>query len=128
MGRNMKKILLSLSILLLTGCSVYMAADKSGTDIASVQKCNTRIQFVNLGAQILSSERMQDGTLVEIYRVKAEKGSAIRSVMHGLLDLSTGFLWELAGTPIEAALNQDKFMTVKVTYDAKDTVISAEFV
>ena len=124
----MKKILLPLSILLLTGCSVYMAGNKSGTNAASVQKCNTRIQFINLGAQILSSERLENGNLVEIYQIKAEKGSAVRAVMHGLLDLSTGFMWELAGTPIEACLNKDQFITVKVTYAADDTVISAEFV
>lgn len=124
----MKKILLTLSILLFTGCSVYMAGDRSGTDIASVQKCNTRIQFINLGAQILSSERLENGNLVEIYQIKAEKGSAVRAVMHGLLDLSTGFIWELAGTPIEASLNKDQFITVKVTYGPDDTVVSAEFV
>lgn len=124
----MKKILLPLSILLLSGCSVYMAGNKSGTDMASVQKCNTRIQFINLGAKILSSERLENGNLVEIYQIKAEKGSAVRAVMHGLLDLSTGFMWELAGTPIEAFLNKDQFITVKVTYAANDTVISAEFV
>ena len=105
-----------------------MAGNKSGTNAASVQKCNTRIQFINLGAQILSSERLENGNLVEIYQIKAEKGSAVRAVMHGLLDLSTGFMWELAGTPIEACLNKDQFITVKVTYAANDTVISAEFV
>ena len=124
----MKKILFFLSLILCTGCAVYMAANKKGTDVASVQKCSTRVQFLNLGAKILSSERLPDGSLVEIYQVQAEKGSAVRAIMHGLLDLSTGFIWEFAGTPIEATMNKDEFITVKVTYGPGDTVLKAEFV
>ena len=105
-----------------------MAGHKTGTDVASVQKCTTRIQFLNLGAKILKSERLQDGSLVEIYQVKAEKGSAVRAIMHGLLDLSTGFVWELAGTPIEAHMTKDEFITVKVTYGSGDTILKAEFI
>lgn len=112
----------------LSGCSVYMASRKTGTDIASVQKCSTRLQFLNLGAKILKSERLQDGSLVEIYQVQAEKGSAVRAIMHGLLDLSTGFVWEIVGTPIESSLNKDNFLTIKVTYGAEDIVLKAEFI
>jgi hypothetical protein len=48
--------------------------------------------------------------------------------MHGVLDISTGFLWEVAGTPIESYLGQQEYITVKVTYGPKDNVISAELV
>ena len=37
--------------------------------------------------------------------------------MHALLDISTGFLWEFAGTPIESSLGQRKAYSVKVTFD-----------
>lgn len=105
-----------------------MAGHKTGTDVASVQRCSTRIQFINLGAKIVKSERLADGNLVEIYQVQAEKGSAVRAIMHGLLDLSTGFMWELVGTPIEATMNKDQFITIKVTYGPGDVVLKAEFV
>lgn len=124
----MKKFLFPLCLFLCSGCSVYMAGHKTGTDVASVQRCNTRIQFINLGAKIVKSERLADGNLVEIYQVQAEKGSAVRAIMHGLLDLSTGFMWELVGTPIEASMNKDQFITIKVTYGPGDTVLKAEFV
>lgn len=125
---SIKKILPLVSTFFFTGCSIYMAANKTGADIASVQKCSTRVQFINLGAKIISSERLSDGNLVEIYQIKAEQGSAVRAIMHGLLDLSTGFIWEIAGTPIEATMSKDQFITVKVTYGPGDTVLKAELV
>lgn len=124
----MKKLIFCLPIIFCCACSVYMAGAKTGTDIASVQKCTSRIQFINLGATVISSERLPDGKLIEIYQMKAEKGSAIRAIMHGLLDVSTGFAWELVGTPIEAILNEEKFITVKVTYNPEDVILKAEFI
>jgi hypothetical protein len=123
----MKKFLPLLSTFLFIGCSVYMAADKTGTDVASVQKCNTRIQFMNLGAKVISSERLPDGNLVEIYQVKAEKSSAVRAIMHGLLDLSTGFGWEFIGTPLELYLIHESNFTLRVTYDSNDALVRADF-
>jgi len=105
-----------------------MASQKAGTDLASIQKCNTRVQFLNIGAKILQSERLADGNLVEIYQVQAEKGSVVRAIMHGILDCSTGFMWELVGTPIEASVNKEQFITIKVTYGQNDVILKAEFI
>ena len=111
-----------------TGCSVYMAAQKDGVELSKLQGCTTRLQFMNLGATVLSSERLLDGSLVEVYQVPAEKGSVARAIMHGLLDLSTGFCWEIVGTPLEASLSKREVITIKVTYDAKEVPLKAEFV
>lgn len=111
-----------------TGCAVYMSAKKDGVDVSEVQKCTTRMQFLNLGSKILHTERLPDGNLVEIYQVPKERGSAVRAIMHGLLDISTGFTWELFGTPIEATLSRKEVMTIKVTYGPNDVPLKAEFV
>lgn len=123
----MKKILL-LTCLICSGCAVYMAANKKGTDIVSMQRCSTRLQFLNLGATVLSSERMADGSLQEIYQVPKEKGSAVRAMMHGILDLSSGLTWEIIGTPMEAYLNTDEYITIKVTYGKDDAIQKAEII
>ncbi len=123
----MKKIaLVALSILLFPSCSVFMAANKEGSDISQVQSCHTRAQFLDLGAKIVSTERLPSGELVETYQIPKEKGSAARAVMHGLLDISTCFLWEIAGTPIEGTLNKQEFITVKITYGPDDIAKKAE--
>ncbi|MCE5319445.1 MAG: hypothetical protein LLG04_19025 [Parachlamydia sp.] len=104
-----------------------MAGKKSGTDITRVQRCSTRVQFLNLGATILKSERLPDGSLVEIYQFKKEKGSTSRALMHGVLDALTGCTWELIGTPMELYIDSEEFITIRVTYGQNDTVLSAEF-
>ena len=126
----MSKRLLSIIpiILVLSGCSVYMAAKRDGVDVSEVQKCSTRTQFLSLGAKIISSERLEDGSLVEVYQIPKEKGSAARAVMHGLLDISTGFLWEIAGTPMEAMMTKKEFIVIKVTYGKNDVPVKAEIV
>ena len=105
-----------------------MAANTKGVDVKEVQKCSTRMQFLNLGAKILNTERLSNGNLVEIYQIPKERGSKLRAVMHGLLDLSTAFAWEIFATPIEASMSKNEFITIKVTYDSNDVPLKAEFV
>lgn len=111
-----------------TACSAYMAAPREGVNVEDVQQCRSRQQFVNLGSKIVSSQRSPDGNLVEIYQVSKANGSALRAIMHGLLDISTGFAWELIGTPIEIYLNHNDTYVVRVTYDLNDVPVKAEFV
>ncbi len=122
----MKKILFSLSLLLLPSCSVVMASNTSGTDIESVQSAWSRTQLIALGAEPIITERNEAGLLVETYKIQKECGSVARAYMHGLLDLITAFLWEFAGTPIESALDQKRFYSVKVTFDENEQVQKME--
>lgn len=103
-----------------------MASSKSGAGMDQIQKCNTRMQFLNIGAKIIESNTLDDGIVIETYQIPSEKGSAARAIMHGLLDVSTLGLWEIAGTPIESEMNKDRFITVKVTYSASGAVIKIE--
>ena len=121
----MKKIiylgLMSISLCVLSSCSVVMAAKKEGTTVAKVQQCRTRSQFIAQGASIMSSERQANGDLIEIYRFKKERGSVARAFMHGVLDVSTCGLWEVVGTPIEGC-DSDEYFCLKVTYDGEENI------
>ena len=111
---------------LFTSCSVMMASNRGGTDIDAIQGIRTRTEMIALGADPIASERYENGELVETYRILKEKGSVSRAILHGLLDLSTGFLWEFAGTPIESALGQKKYYSVKVTYNESEQIKKME--
>lgn len=103
-----------------------MAAHKEGADVSQIQACHTRAQFLQLGAKVVNSERLPSGELVETYQIPKEKGSAARAVMHGLLDVGTLGIWEVAGTPIEGSLDKQEFITVKVTYGPDEVAKRAE--
>jgi hypothetical protein len=102
-----------------------MASKKGGFDLDTIQAATNRGQFLNFGAPI-DSEVNAEGDRTETYRIMKEKGSVARACMHGVLDLSTGFLWELVGTPIESALSQEKYYAVKVLFDAENQVKKIE--
>lgn len=101
-------------LFLLSSCSVYMAANKKGVDIAEVSNCRTRGCIQGKGAILVSSSEGQNGELIETYNVRKPTGSTGRAVMHGVLDLATLGIWEVAGTPIEGAQNEEEFVAIKV--------------
>ena len=69
----------------------------------------------------------QDRRMTEMtYKVRAKKGSTARAVMHGLLDVSTLGVWEVAGTPIEGAKGKKKFFAIKVYYDKNENIKKIE--
>ena len=109
-----------------TSCSVIMASNKEGTDVESIQNIRTRSQLIALGADPISHEKKETGELVESYKILKEKGSVARAFMHGTLDVLSGFLWELAGTPIESTLTQKKYFSVKVTYNEAEQIQKIE--
>lgn len=111
---------------LLSSCSVMMASNRGGVDIEMVQSVRTRMQLIALGADPISSGKNDQGETIEIFKVMKERGSAARAFMHGLLDLSTLFIWELAGTPIESALDEKKFFSLKVTFDENEQIKKIE--
>lgn len=107
--------------LLLSGCSVAMAAKKSGHSIDEVQRSVTRSQILQLTEKTLSSERTSEGRLVETYSIRKESGSTARAIMHGVLDVSTLCVWEVIGTPMEGVLNKKEYLLIKVTYEKDDS-------
>jgi hypothetical protein len=53
----------------------------------------------------------------EAFKILKPQGSTGRAVMHGLLDVATLGIWEVAGTPMEGAYDKDKYYAIRVTYE-----------
>lgn len=131
MKTKSKKLILGVFVVLmvtltLSSCSVAMAARKSGTDVSKIQQVQTRTQILATGAEVIESKKNRHGNLVETYKIQKEKGSIARAVMHGVLDISTFFVWEAFGTPIEGSMMKKEYFIVKVTYDAEERVKKIE--
>lgn len=112
------------------GCSVYMAANSEGVNPLELQKsisrCDNRNCILLLGPKVISSVKNSDETISEEYRFQIDTGAISRSVMHGLLDVATIGLWEIAGTPIEAKRKNTSIIFLKVTYDKNEKILRTD--
>jgi hypothetical protein len=74
--------------------------------------------------EIIDKKDEINGEYTEISKAIARKSDATyaRAVGHGVLDVMTLGLWEVAGTPIEGSLSNDKeYIVAKATYSNKST-------
>lgn len=112
-------LILVITALVLSGCSVAMASKKRGVSIQDVMACQIKACFVALRDTTVTDQKSDDtdGEYVT-YRSLLPQGSTGRAVMHGLLDVATLGIWEVAGTPIEGNLNDDDFMVYTVHFDS----------
>lgn len=112
--------------LFLSSCSVFMAASGSGVDATTLSKCKTRSCLISEGAKPTSQKSNKNGGFVyETFSAQLPTGSVARAAMHGVLDVSTLGLWEVAGTPIEAVQDRKKYYTVKVNYQPDGETIKS---
>lgn len=118
--------LLLFVVLFASSCSVYMAAKKEGTSQDELQQCRTRGCILSKGVEVVSSEKTESGELIETYKVMQKKGSTARAIMHGLLDVATLGIWEVAGTPIEGAAGKKEYFSIKVYYDKEENIKKVE--
>lgn len=114
----------------LSGCSVYMAANSEGVNPLelqkSISKCDNRNCILLMGPKVISTVKNSDGTTSEEYRFQIDTGAISRSVMHGLLDVATIGLWEIAGTPMEAKRKNTSIIFLKVTYDKDEKILRTD--
>lgn len=127
----MKKIFLFFGIAyLFYGCSVYMASKSEGMKPLEFQKnlakCNNRTCVLLMGPKVISSTKHSDGTMTEEYRFAIDTGATSRAVMHGLLDVATIGIWEIAGTPIESSKQKNGYLFIKITYDKDENIIRTD--
>ena len=107
-----------------SGCSVVMAAKQPKKKELSVLNAGTHRARViaEFGAPIHTETK--EGKKVDIFNFVQGYSTANktgRAVFHGAADVFTLGLWEVVGTPTEAAFDgQD--MAVQISYDEKDTV------
>ncbi len=123
-----KIILLLIIILCSASCSVFMAASHKGTSLEELQSCRTKSCILSKDVEVLSNEKTRDNGAVVTCKVRHVTGSTGRAVMHGLLDVATLGIWEVAGTPIEGAEGQAKYYTIKVHCDKNDNITKVELV
>ena len=121
----MKKmfIVALISLFMFAACSVYMAAKKQGVRFEELSQCKTKGCLQAKGAIPIGSKKNKDGVLVETYKVQKPTGSTARAVMHGVLDIATLGIWEIAGTPIEGAKGKKGYISIKVYFENDDDTI-----
>lgn len=111
-------------VLFLGGCSVFMAADQPDQRDLSVLTAGTRRREIiaELGqpmtSRLVGLKRVDLFTFTQGYSKEAKIG---RAFAHGTLDVATGLVWEIAGTPTEAMFSGKK-LSYEVTYDQNDRV------
>ena len=113
---------LALGMAACVGPASKKASKQSGVTPSEIGKCDTRSCFVGLldyGGQILLSRQQADGSLEEIYQVQRQKGSTLRSFVHGVLSVATLGIWNVVGYPIEGFMSSKDHIVFRVDYDAE---------
>lgn len=119
-----RKLLIILISVSLTACSVVMAAKENGVNPKDLGNCKTRSCLIAAGATPIDyTNGRQKKRSSENFRATMPTGSAARAAMHGLLDVGTLGLWEVAGTPIEAVKGKKTGYVIAVKYDTDGTTI-----
>ena len=127
MKQNILFVLLMTAILGIvwtcSGCAVGMAlSGKRDRDITQVRTGMQRNDVIfHLGADNLRETLTNNDGTIDMFEIqKGNAPSAGRAVGHAVLDLLTWGLWEVIGTPLEAATSE--LIKVKVNYDKNETV------
>jgi len=117
----MKTIVMVINaIILFSGCSVKMAAQKEGTTTQELRGCATDGCLQAKGCILLGTRETEEG-IIKTYKFIQKRGSTARAVMHGILDVATLGLWEVAGTPIEGA-QEKKFAVIDVLMNEQGVI------
>jgi len=124
----MKQFIPSLALLgfalAAAGCSVAMAAHQpSRKDVGLFTHGVPRNLVVGEVGAPVSSET-KGGKRVDVYAFTQGYSKAARvgrTIGHGAADVFTLGLWEVVGTPTEAAFNGSR-VVYEVTYDASDRI------
>ncbi|MFP3017389.1 MAG: hypothetical protein ACEY3E_00375 [Candidatus Tisiphia sp.] len=116
-------IFLFIIMLILSSCSVYKAASNEGISVSDITKCQTKGCFLSHGMEIVDRHQEENGKYMETYRAMARKSGLnyLRTAGHGVLDVVTLGVWEVAGTPVEGAISNNRgYITARVTYPYKE--------
>jgi len=83
-----------------------MAAKHEGVSESDIEDCETRLCFLKPGPEILDKKENSDSSLTEIYRVKRERGTTLRSLGDGVSSVGTLGIWNVVGTPSKVGVEQ----------------------
>ena len=124
MNRQGMAGLVCAGLLALSGCSVGMAlSGKPDPNLTAIHIGSTRGEVeLQLGKPV-DTVSLGEGARLDTYEFeKGNEPSPGRAVAHGVMDVLTLGLWEIAGTPIEAV--QGDTYRVKIQYDGDDKVVA----
>ena len=116
--------LVALTLILTSGCAVFMAAKQpSKKDVSVFRVGNPRaLILAEFGLPLVTEEK--NGKKVEIFKFVQGYGAgtkAGRAVFHGVADVFTLGLWEVVGTPAEGTFTGND-MAYQVTYDEDERI------
>jgi len=109
----------------LPACSVFMAANqppRKDLDVltAGTPRSTILAEFGQpLSSRLVGHNRVDLFSFTQGYSKEARAG---RAFAHGTMDLATGGVWEIAGTPAEAVFSGKK-LSYEITYDSSNKVI-----
>jgi len=123
-GRLPLLILGSLVLTTFPACSVFLAANQPDKKNLSVLVAGTpRARILAEFGQPVSS-RLVDNRRIDLFSITqgySKEAKAGRAFAHGVGDIATVGMWELAGTPTEVVFSGKK-LSYEVTYDYFDRV------
>jgi hypothetical protein len=126
----MQRLLLAACLMfILTGCSVFMAAQLPDKKNLAVFAPGVPRQVVLAEMGLPASYDDRDGVRSEVYKFKqgySPPAKISRAVWHGAADIMTVGLWEVVGTPTEYVFSGTD-MLVRVTYNRYERVDSVEY-
>ncbi|WON74855.1 hypothetical protein [Nitrosospira sp. Is2] len=111
-------------VLVISGCSVYMAAQQPPKKNISLFSVGTPRDMLLAEFGTPSVSETKDGRRREIFTFKQGYSTATRAgraVFHGVADVFTLGLWEVVGTPTELVF-QGEEMAFDVSYDENDRI------
>ncbi len=116
--------------LLMSGCSIYMAASRSTKqDVTCIREGEHRDVIIAQLGEPDTSMKMESGGYKDYYKIAtnahSEGGKTAAVIGHATMDVLTLGLWEIIGTPLELAA-QDKITTFILVYDYNGLLASYE--
>ena len=117
------KVLILISLIALSGCSVGMAASgHQEMDTSIVFPGSNRAVIISKLGAPETSRVLEEGGREDSYFIKqGNESSSGRAWAHAGMDLLSLGIWELVATPYELVQSENKYRLL-ITYDAKGVV------
>ena len=117
-------VLLTVNLILLSGCSVGMAVSgKENLDTSIVFPGVPRRAVIARLGPPETSIKDSEGNYIDSYVfVKGNEPSIDRAFAHGALDVLTLGLWEFIGTPVEIVAGAESNSILIIYYDSEEKI------
>ena len=120
-----KVIAILLLASLVSGCAVGMAlSGKKEVDVAKLHVGQPRPEVIAMLGNPIKTTTTETGS-EDVFKCQAGNAPSLaRAMGHGVMDVLTGGLWEVAGTPFEVFQGSTYYLTI--TYDEDGRVVNVK--